>query len=135
VFCHEDMDFVAGTPERRRWFFDQNLSLYDPVYLEDLRSYRKALKSRNTLLRETLGKQNRLASINGVLDALDPQLAIYGLRLMEKRNESARLFSETFGTLYEAVAGIEGIAVKYTPSWNVKTATLDALLLCLGERR
>jgi DNA replication and repair protein RecF len=135
VFCHEDMDFVAGTPERRRWFFDQNLSLYDPVYLEDLRRYRKALKSRNALLRETQGKQGRLASISGVLDALDPQLATYGLRLMEKREESARLFSETFGTLYETVAGIGGIAVKYSPSWNVKEPTIDSLLAYLGERR
>jgi DNA replication and repair protein RecF len=135
VFCHEDMDFVAGTPERRRWFFDQNLSLYDPVYLDDLRCYRKALKSRNVLLRETQGKQIRLASISGVLDALDPQLAIYGSRLMEKREESARLFSETFGTLYEAVAGIGGIAVKYAPSWNIKAATTDSLLAYMEERR
>jgi DNA replication and repair protein RecF len=135
VFCHEDMDFIAGTPERRRWFFDQNLSLYDPVYLDDLRRYRKALKIRNVLLRETQGKQNRLASISRVLDALDPQLAIYGLRLMEKREDSARLFSETFGTLYEAVAGIGDIAVKYTPSWNIKGATMDSLLIYLEERR
>ena len=27
VFCHEDMEFVNGTPERRRWFFDQTRSL------------------------------------------------------------------------------------------------------------
>jgi DNA replication and repair protein RecF len=135
VFCHEDMDFVSGAPERRRWFFDQNLSLYDPAYLDDLRHYRKALKSRNILLRETQGRPDRLASISGVLDALDPQLATYGLRLMEKREESARLFSEIFGTLYEAVAGIEAIGVKYSPSWNVKTADADALLTYLEERR
>ena len=52
VFCHEDMDFVSGTPEQRRWFFDQVLSLYDPVYLDDLRNYRHILKSRNKLLRD-----------------------------------------------------------------------------------
>jgi DNA replication and repair protein RecF len=54
---------------------------------------------------------------------------------MEKREESARLFSETFGALYEAVAGIEGIAVKYSSSWNVKAATVDSLLAYLEERR
>jgi DNA replication and repair protein RecF len=135
VFCHEDMDFVAGTPERRRWFFDQNLSLYDPVYLEDLRCYRKALKSRNVLLRESRSKQSRIASISNVLDALDPQLAIYGSRLMEKRKESAQLFSETFGVLYEVVAAIEGISIKYAPSWNVKTPAIDSFLACLEERR
>jgi DNA replication and repair protein RecF len=109
--------------------------LYDSVYLEDLRRYRRALQSRNALLRETQGKQGHLASISGVLDALDVQFATCGLRLMEKRKESARLFSETFGTLYETVAGIGGIAVKYSPSWNIKTATADSLLACLEERR
>jgi DNA replication and repair protein RecF len=135
VFCHEDMDFIAGTPERRRWFFDQNLSLYDPVYLDDLRRYRRALKSRNVLLRETKARPDRLASVNEVLDALDSQLAAYGLRLMEGREKSARLFSETLGPLYETVAGIGGISVGYAPSWNTKTASQDSFLACLEERR
>ncbi|GHV24462.1 DNA replication and repair protein RecF [Spirochaetia bacterium] len=139
VFCHEDMDFVAGTPERRRWFFDQNQSLCDPVYLEDLRRYRKVLKSRNTVLREAHGTPNRSqtnrGSINAVLDALDPQLAAYGLRLMEKREEAARRFSETFGPLYETVTGISSIAVVYTPSWKSKTTDSESLTSFLGERR
>jgi DNA replication and repair protein RecF len=121
VFCHEDMEFVAGTPERRRWFFDQNQSLYDPVYLDDLRRYRKVLKSRNTVLKEGRCKS--------VLDALDPQLAAYGLRLMEKREKAARRFSETFGPLYETVAGIGGIAVRYTPSWKVSAPESVAAFL------
>jgi DNA replication and repair protein RecF len=125
VFCHEDMEFVAGTPERRRWFFDQNQSLYDPVYLDDLRRYRKVLKSRNTVLREGRYKS--------VLDALDPQLAAYGLRLMEKREEAVRRFSETFGPLYKTVAGIGGIAVRYTPSWKVSTP--EAVTSILEEHR
>ncbi|WP_010254748.1 DNA replication/repair protein RecF [Treponema primitia] len=125
VFCHEDMEFVAGTPERRRWFFDQNQSLYDPVYLDDLRRYRKVLKSRNAVLRD--------GQDTSILDALDPQLATYGLRLMEKREESARRFSETFGPLYETVAGIGGIAVRYTPSW--KASTPGAAMAFLEERR
>jgi DNA replication and repair protein RecF len=135
VFCHEDMSFVSGTPERRRWFFDQNLSLYDPVYLDNLRHYRKVLKSRNVLLREIQSGHRHFASINGVLDALDSQLASYGLRLMEKREESVRVFSETFRVLYETVADIGDIAVRYNPSWNLKEATMDSLITYLGERR
>jgi DNA replication and repair protein RecF len=53
-----------------------------------------------------------------MLDVLDPQLISYGLRLMEKREEAARLFSETFGPLYEQVSGIGDIAVRYIPSWK-----------------
>ncbi|GHU62279.1 DNA replication and repair protein RecF [Spirochaetia bacterium] len=137
VFCHEDMEFVAGTPERRRWFFDQNQSLCDPLYLEDLRRYRRVLKSRNTLLREVRYKPGsaNFSSINAVLDALDPQLAVYGLRLMEKREEAARRFSETFGPLYETVAGIGSIAVVYTPSWKSKMTDSESIAALLEERR
>jgi DNA replication and repair protein RecF len=117
VFCHEDMEFVGGSQERRRWFFDQTLSLYDPVYLEDLRRYRRVLKSRNTILREYV--QNKLSgSPEQVLDALDPQLAMYGQKLMEKRETAVKQFSGIFGTLYEKVSGIAGINVQYIQSWK-----------------
>jgi DNA replication and repair protein RecF len=128
VFCHEDMEFVAGSPERRRWFFDQTQYLYDPVYPEDLQRYRRVLKTRNAVLKD--GRDRADAAI---LDTLDPQLADYGLKLMEKREEAARRFSEIFGPLYEKVSGIGGIAVRYVPSW--KRNTLAGIGDLLGERR
>jgi DNA replication and repair protein RecF len=132
VFCHEDMEFVAGSPERRRWFFDQCLSLYDPVYLEDLRRYRRVLKSRNSVLKEYGG--NRLSGDPGsLLDALDSQLILYGIKLMEKRETAARLFSGVFGPLYREVSGIADIGIRYVPSWKEEDA--PALASFLGERR
>jgi DNA replication and repair protein RecF len=132
VFCHEDMEFVSGTPERRRWFFDQTLSLYDPVYLEDLRRYRRVLKSRNTVLREYMQKPG---SIDAVLDALDPQLAEYGQKLMEKRETAAREFSGVFGPLYEEVSGIAGINVQYVRSWKNTSQNGTDALSHLREKR
>ena len=129
VFCHEDMEFVAGSPERRRWFFDQALSLSDPVYLDDLRRFRWALKSRNNILRNnTLQRQNN--DIESLLDTLDSQYVLYGLRLMEKRETAARLFSEIFAALYNEVSGITGMTVLYTPSWKStgENETLSGLL-------
>ena len=125
VFCHEDMEFVAGSQERRRWFFDQVLSLYDPVYLDDLRRYRRALKSRNSVLREQ--------PPDTLLDALDRQCAVYGVRLMEKRETAARLFSGVFAQLYEEVAGCAGMGVRYAPSW--KSADEAAAAALLARRR
>jgi DNA replication and repair protein RecF len=128
VFCHEDMEFVAGSPERRRWFFDQCLSLYDPVYLDDLRRYRRVLKNRNRTLKEQSSFSG--GSVPGeVLDALDSQLALYGARLMEKRETAARLFSGLFGPLYHDVSGIEHIGLLYLPSWKKDDpADITALL-------
>jgi len=117
VFCHEDMEFVNGSHERRRWFFDQTLSLYDPVYLEDFRRFRRVLKSRNTVLRDCA--QGRLSgNPDNVLDALDPQFAVYGQKIMEKRAKAAQDFSQLFGLLYEEVSGIGGITVRYIQSWK-----------------
>ena len=135
VFCHEDMEFVAGTPERRRWFFDQTRSLWDPLYLDDLRKYRYVLKTRNTLLRS-----HRIASGNGLeseiaalLDALDPQMALYGMALSDKRHETAEEFTMVFENLYREISGIAGIGVKYQPSW--KEENLDQIIGKLSEKR
>jgi DNA replication and repair protein RecF len=117
VFCHEDMEFVAGSPEQRRRFFDQVLSLYDPVYLDDLRCYRRVVKSRNSVLRAYA-----LRKLNGdpetLLDALDQQCVLYGVKLMEKRETAAHLFSGVFEELYREVSGIAGVNVLYLPSWK-----------------
>jgi DNA replication and repair protein RecF len=133
VFCHEDMEFISGSPERRRWFFDQALSLYDAVYLDDLRHYRHILKSRNSVLRDI--NQCKLSGNSGaVLDALDPQYAEYGIKLMEKRETAAKEFSAVFGPLYEEVSGISGINVQYYPSWKNYVDT-EQILDTLREKR
>ncbi|GHU98178.1 DNA replication and repair protein RecF [Spirochaetia bacterium] len=128
VFCHEDMEFVAGSPEERRRFFDQTQSLYDPLYLDDLRKYRRVLKTRNALL-----KNDGFSANDTLLDTLDPQIALYGLKIMEKREESVSYFSAMFGPLYAEVSGIGDIAVRYSPSW--KERTVEGIIAFLGEKR
>jgi len=130
VFCHEDMEFVAGSPERRRWFFDQTRSLWDPLYLEDLRKYRRILKSRNALFRSEGRLDSQTAAM---LDALDPQLSRYGLELTVKRRETAREFSAVFEALYGEITGLSGIGVNYLPSW--KEENFEAVLSLLSEKR
>jgi DNA replication and repair protein RecF len=136
VFCHEDMEFVAGTPERRRWFFDQTRSLWDPLYLDDLRKYRYVLKTRNTIFRDhrALSGDKRLdGETIALLDALDPQIALYGMELSAKRRETAEEFTLVFEKLYREISGIAGIGVKYQPSW--KEENLDQIIDKLSEKR
>jgi len=136
VFCHEDMEFVAGAPESRRWFFDQTLSLPDPLYLDDLRNYRRALKSRNSLLkneseRGVYGKIS--AEIASLLDALDPQLVRYGLEIMKKRRTETENFSAILEPLYCEISGLENITINYASSW--KDQNEEAVLSELIARR
>ena len=53
LFCHDDMRFATGEPECRRFFVDQSLTLFDSIFIDDLRNYKKVLKSRNTILKIT----------------------------------------------------------------------------------
>jgi len=124
VFCHDDMDFVSGPPERRRWFFDQSLCLYDSDYIDELRKYRKILKTRNSVLKERR---------QSMLEFLDVQLIESGLVLMDKRKTAADFFSASFLPLYRDVSGIEGVSVRYSASW--KTADRDSIAQSLEERR
>jgi DNA replication and repair protein RecF len=133
VFCHEDMEFVAGPPERRRWFFDQCLSLCDPLYLDDLRRFRRVLKTRNTLLKDSALGRVGIAEGSQLLDTLDMQFVQYGMSLVEKREAAAAVFSNMFGPLYEKVSGIDGITVRYLPSW--KGGGAEKILAHLGQRR
>jgi DNA replication and repair protein RecF len=134
VFCHEDMEFLTGPPEQRRWFFDQTMSLADPVYLENLRNYRRVLKSRNALLKD--GRPNRVSvppETAFLLDAVDPQLAAYGLELMKKRLKAAEEFSSIFEPFYRGISGISGISIRYVPSWKGETSG-EAVSQLAGRR-
>ena len=52
LFCHDDLEFSVGEPERRRFFIDQCLSMYDVIYIDYIRKYKQILKNRNIVLKE-----------------------------------------------------------------------------------
>ena len=126
LFCHDDMRFATGEPECRRFFIDQSLTLYDNAYIDDMRNYKKVLKSRNQVLKN---KQYEM------LDVYDSQLAQYGLVIQEKRKKSIFLFNEIFGNLFEQITGIPGVSISYDPSWKNFSPASQAIISHLLERR
>lgn len=113
LFCHSDMKFATGEPEHRRFFLDQSLTMYDSLYIDDLRNYRKILKTRNLLLKD---------KDYSMLDIYDVQLAQKGLEIQKKRKNALFQFNEIFGKLYAQISGIEGVFIQYFPSWKeIKT--------------
>ncbi|QTQ12965.1 DNA replication/repair protein RecF [Treponema parvum] len=109
LFCHDDLAFATGEPERRRFFIDQSLSMYDILYLDLLRKYKKILKSRNSVLKSHEYE---------MLPVYNEQLAENGLIMQKKRKDMIFQFNQIFGKLYEDIAGIEGISIFYEPSWK-----------------
>ncbi len=109
LYNHDDLDFVIGEPERRRFFIDQSLSMYDIMYIDILRKYKCILKNRNFSLKE---KQY------GLLDAYNMQLVQSGLEIQKKRKDAIFKFNQIFGKLYEEVSGISNLNIRYRPSWK-----------------
>lgn len=109
LFCHDDMQFATGAPEFRRFFLDQTIAMLNPLYIDDLRDYKKILKNRNAALKEKSYE---------TLDAYDIQLAGAGLVLQKKRRDIVFQFNQIFGKLYEDVSGIDGVSLRYVPSWK-----------------
>ncbi len=109
LFCHDDLEFAIGEPERRRFFIDQCLSMYDVLYIDTNRNYKKILKSRNMCLKE---KNYQM------LDIYDTQLIQNGIEIERKRRDSIFQFNQIFGKLYEKITGIDGVNIKYEPSWK-----------------
>ena len=133
LFCHDDMRFATGEPEDRRFFIDQSLTLFDSTYIDDIRNYKKILKSRNTILKE---KKYEL------LDVYDQQLVNYGLIIQAKRKKAIFQFNQIFGKLYEDVTGIQNLKVSYEPSWkeisdglSLRTPGYDEVFRSLMSRR
>ncbi len=119
VFAHEDFLFAGGPPERRRWFMDQTLSLHDPLYIDQIRRYKKLLKERNHLL-----KTRKTA----LLDHYGEQLAFAGLAVTERRESLTREFGRIFTPLFKDVSGLEeDISLIYRPSWGEARSTAQVM--------
>ena len=116
LFSHDDMRFATGEPECRRFFIDQSLTLYDSTYIDDLRNYKKILKSRNLVLKN---------HEYDMLDIYDSQLAKFGLTIQLKRKKTIFEFNEIFGRIFEEISGIGGVSICYHPSWKAENVNPD----------
>ena len=113
LYSHDDLDFAKGSPERKRFFVDQTLSMYDVLYIDLMRRYKRILKSRNLCLNE-----HNLA----LLDRYYLQLAQNGLEIQKRRKMAIFKFKDIFSRLYEEVSGLSGVTLRYLPSWKKPAA-------------
>lgn len=126
LFCHEDIDFIKGSPEGKRTFLNQTIGLCDPLFIDDLRTYSRILKMRNNVLK---------TSQSDMLEVLDLQLIQAGMVLVEKRNKIIQEFSLPFADLFKNISGLDGeLSVSYSPSWPVG-ASFDDIRGILKEKR
>ena len=125
VFSHDDISFVNGPPERQRWFFNQIMSLFDPLFIDTLRDYRKILKMRNNALKN---QQSDLIPV------YNQQLAVKGLEIQSKRRHVITEFNQVVSPIFHTIAELdEPFSIEYRPSWK-KMKSIDEIVNFLSGR-
>lgn len=126
AFRHDDMVFVNGPPEMQRWFVDQTLSMNTPLYIDDMRRYKKVLRNRNQVIRD--GRHE-------LLPVYDQQLAEQGLLLQRRRRDLLTAFNEVFAEEFLEIGQMpEPLHLEYRPSWR-DIDTVDGVLRYLEKHR
>lgn len=121
VFTHEDIGFVQGSPDDKRRFFNQTMTLYDPLFLDDLRSYTGLLKQRNTLLKEER---------YDLIYLYDSQLSVVGMEIQKKRSALVGEFNKLFPELFSVISGdSKPLKTGYRPSWKECSSAEDAEIM------
>ena len=129
VFCiPEDLAIVQGQPEDRRRFLDQAALALWPAVDDAVKSYERALRQRNRLLKEHDGP-----GAPPDLDAWDRELAAHGAAVTSARAEAVARVAPPASAVFRSISG-DDLVVRYVPSVEGEDL-VEAFLRRLAERR
>jgi DNA replication and repair protein RecF len=108
----DDLKLSYGGPAGRRKFIDILLSQVSPLYLENLKNYRRVVQQRNALLasedKNIITKQ---------IDIWNDQLIEYGIPILQKRQEVTDFLNRYISEQYQAYTAAKDIvSVQYKSS-------------------
>ena len=117
VFAPDDLELVKGGPAARRRYLDDLLVSLHPKY-DALRSdVDRALKQRNTLLKQCGGRLDEGAEFT--LDVWDSKLAEHGEALAAAREDAAARLTPVVSQAYDQVAASSAaVGLQYERSWS-----------------
>ncbi len=125
---NKDIALVSGAAEERRRYLDFLGTQWHPAYREALQAYRKALKSRNALLRHPRRSRAALASYAALL-------AQHGAVLMELRRELVSLLLPHVAEQHLRISGSrESVGIEYAPNTTLPLEEACAASVEADER-
>jgi DNA replication and repair protein RecF len=120
-------DLIHGGSEVRRRFLDWGLFHVEPAFMRPWRRYARALKQRNSLLKQKVR--------DAQLDAWDAELAETGEELSTQRRRYVESLAPGFATITAELAPSLGAAtLAYLPGWKRDELPLADALLLARER-
>lgn len=94
-----DSILVEGGSEERRRLMDMVIAQYNPMYIDDLANYNKALQQRNALLKQEQEPDTSLMEI------LEMQMAEAGERIYTQRQQYVEQMSPVLSEIYRKISG------------------------------
>ena len=94
-----DSILVEGGSEERRRLMDIVIAQYNPLYIDDLANYNKALQQRNALLKQEQEPDTSLMEI------LEMQMAEAGERIYTQRQQYVEQMSPVLSEIYRKISG------------------------------
>ncbi|MGZ4206290.1 MAG: DNA replication/repair protein RecF [Actinomycetota bacterium] len=137
IFAPERLAIIREDPSDRRRFADEVLIQLHPRYHAVVREYERALRQRNTLLRDHAAGRG---GIEG-MEAWDEALIGPGAELAAGRSKAIAMLAPHATAAYQAVGGDAPFAVAYVPNVPVPAETTDPAVWAssmrarLAERR
>ncbi len=122
MIAPQDIDLIRESGEERRHWMDVVISQSDPIYLDNLIRYNRALEQRNRLLREGCVDPNLYEAVEIMLD----MSAAY---IHNVRAEWIRKLTGIFDRYYNSIAGDgEHVSLSYQSGLNRQGVTMHILL-------
>jgi DNA replication and repair protein RecF len=108
-FANTDIELVRGGSDARRRYLDFLGSQIDPVYRPTLRSYERALRSRNALLKSAHPRPREIA-------AYDQPLIEHGTKLGAKRARLVERLAPVAAEAHQQISGVaENLELRFVP--------------------
>jgi DNA replication and repair protein RecF len=120
LFEPNDLRLLNGSPSRRREYIDRFIGQADPLYLQALKKYERALKQRNNLLKRSTATRDELF-------VWDVALSEYGAYLIEKRAQVVGEMNGQLGDVYNKIADSSDVVTMRYPYDMTKQKLLAEL--------
>lgn len=123
LFEPDDLRLLNGSPTRRRQFLDRLIGQLDPEYGLSIRRYERALRQRNTLLKNMRGGADNLFAWN-------VSLSKYGAYIISKRLAFVEEIQKKLGDTYRNISQTKdevSIDYSYTHKVSIEQKLLSEL--------
>ena len=118
ILTLDDLKLTYGGPQERRKFLDILISQVSPVYLEDLKIYRRTIQQKNALL----GLDNK-HTINKQIAVWNEKLIYHGSRIILHRLKFVKFLNEYLTNYYNIIsASNDNISVSYDCTIDKETS-------------